>query len=239
MEDRLAPSLLPLARVASVIATRCSIGIRHGPRGRACCRISVGDLSARTSWPRPVRQPYPDGMTSRRTSAMACPRWTATDCHGHRAPERAAVGRDRCRGVRRRRRLRHVWLDGDRSPASRRCPARARAARPACLRRTLFRDTDRGRIEGSLTWPHRLRFTSGACTRALASKGTSGDAIYEAALATARAMNLSGRVLDFGAGTGTLIARLLADDSDVALTRADLLGRPAAIPRTSAGSRRI
>ena len=65
---------------------------------------------------------------------------------------------------------------------------------------------------------------------ALASKGTSGDAIYEVALATARAMNLSGRVLEFGAGTGTMIARLLAEDSHVALTGADLLPRPAGIP---------
>ena len=65
---------------------------------------------------------------------------------------------------------------------------------------------------------------------ALASKGTSGDAIYDVALATARAMNLRGRVLEFGAGTGTLIGKLLAEDFGFALTGADLLSRPAAIP---------
>lgn len=65
---------------------------------------------------------------------------------------------------------------------------------------------------------------------ALASKGTSGDAIYDVALATARAMNLRGRVLEFGAGTGTLIGKLLAADLGFALTGADLLSRPAAIP---------
>ena len=65
---------------------------------------------------------------------------------------------------------------------------------------------------------------------ALASKGTSGDAIYDVALATARAMNLRGRVLEFGAGTGTLIGKLLAEDLGFALTGADLLSRPAAIP---------
>jgi 2-polyprenyl-3-methyl-5-hydroxy-6-metoxy-1,4-benzoquinol methylase len=61
---------------------------------------------------------------------------------------------------------------------------------------------------------------------ALASKGTSGEAIYDAALATARVMNLTGRVLEFGAGTGTLIGRLSAEGSGVALTGADLLPRP-------------
>ena len=65
---------------------------------------------------------------------------------------------------------------------------------------------------------------------ALASKGTSGDAIYDVALATARAMNLRGRVLEFGAGTGTLIGKLLAEDFGIALTGADLLSRPAGIP---------
>jgi 2-polyprenyl-3-methyl-5-hydroxy-6-metoxy-1,4-benzoquinol methylase len=63
-----------------------------------------------------------------------------------------------------------------------------------------------------------------------ASRGTSGDAIYDAALATARAMNLTGQVLEFGAGTGTLIGRLVAEGCAGTLTGADLLPRPAEIP---------
>ena len=65
---------------------------------------------------------------------------------------------------------------------------------------------------------------------ARASRGTSGDAIYDAALASARAMNLSGRVLEFGAGTGTLIGRLVAEGCVCTLTGADLLPRPAELP---------
>jgi 2-polyprenyl-3-methyl-5-hydroxy-6-metoxy-1,4-benzoquinol methylase len=65
---------------------------------------------------------------------------------------------------------------------------------------------------------------------ARASRGTSGDAIYEAALAKARAMNLCGRVLEFGAGTGTLIERLVEEGRACTLTGADLLPRPAEIP---------
>jgi 2-polyprenyl-3-methyl-5-hydroxy-6-metoxy-1,4-benzoquinol methylase len=64
---------------------------------------------------------------------------------------------------------------------------------------------------------------------ALASKGTSGDAIYAAALTTARAMQLTGRVLEFGAGTGTLISRMLADQCTCTLTGTDLLPRPAGL----------
>jgi 2-polyprenyl-3-methyl-5-hydroxy-6-metoxy-1,4-benzoquinol methylase len=66
---------------------------------------------------------------------------------------------------------------------------------------------------------------------AQASGGTSGDAIYEAALAAVRAMNLSGRVLEFGAGTGTLITRLIEEHRACAFAAADLLPRPATIPR--------
>lgn len=65
---------------------------------------------------------------------------------------------------------------------------------------------------------------------ALASGGTSGDAIYDAALRTARTMRLTGRVLEFGAGTGTLIGQLIADGCAGTLTGADLLPRPAALP---------
>jgi 2-polyprenyl-3-methyl-5-hydroxy-6-metoxy-1,4-benzoquinol methylase len=62
------------------------------------------------------------------------------------------------------------------------------------------------------------------------SRGTSGDTVYEAALAAARAMKPSGRVLEFGAGTATLITRLVADGWPCILTGADLLPRPAGLP---------
>ena len=66
---------------------------------------------------------------------------------------------------------------------------------------------------------------------AVASRGTSGDAIYNAARAKAQAMNLTGRVLEFGAGTGTLITQLVANGCTCTFTGADLLPRPAGIPR--------
>lgn len=65
---------------------------------------------------------------------------------------------------------------------------------------------------------------------ALVSKGTSGDDIYAAALVAARGMSLAGRVLEFGAGTGTLIGRLIEDGYECALTGADLLPRPEGLP---------
>jgi 2-polyprenyl-3-methyl-5-hydroxy-6-metoxy-1,4-benzoquinol methylase len=65
---------------------------------------------------------------------------------------------------------------------------------------------------------------------ALASGGTSGDAIYDAARRTAHAMPLTGRVLEFGAGTGTLIRQLVDDGYAGTMIGADLLPRPAALP---------
>jgi 2-polyprenyl-3-methyl-5-hydroxy-6-metoxy-1,4-benzoquinol methylase len=65
---------------------------------------------------------------------------------------------------------------------------------------------------------------------ARASRGTSGDPIYAAALTATRGMDLTGRVLEFGAGTGTLIARLLADGCSRTLIGADLLPRPDGLP---------
>lgn len=65
---------------------------------------------------------------------------------------------------------------------------------------------------------------------ALASGGTSGDAIYSAARSTVRTLALTGDVLEFGAGTGTLIGQLVADGCTCSLTGADLLPRPAALP---------
>jgi 2-polyprenyl-3-methyl-5-hydroxy-6-metoxy-1,4-benzoquinol methylase len=65
---------------------------------------------------------------------------------------------------------------------------------------------------------------------ALASRGTSGDAIYNAARALAHSMKFTGRVLEFGAGTGTLISQLVADGCPCTFTGADLLPRPDGIP---------
>jgi 2-polyprenyl-3-methyl-5-hydroxy-6-metoxy-1,4-benzoquinol methylase len=66
---------------------------------------------------------------------------------------------------------------------------------------------------------------------AIASRGTSGDAIYNAARTMALQMNLTGRVLEFGAGTGTLIGQLVADGCACTFTGADLLPRPEGIPK--------
>ena len=64
---------------------------------------------------------------------------------------------------------------------------------------------------------------------ALVSKGTSGDAIYSAALALGRSLSLTGRVLEFGAGTGSLIGRMVHEEWPCTLTGADLLPRPASL----------
>ena len=65
---------------------------------------------------------------------------------------------------------------------------------------------------------------------ALASQGTSGEAIYLAVLSVTRRLALSGDTLEFGAGTGVLITRLLASGFTGSLTGADILPRPAGIP---------
>jgi 2-polyprenyl-3-methyl-5-hydroxy-6-metoxy-1,4-benzoquinol methylase len=65
---------------------------------------------------------------------------------------------------------------------------------------------------------------------AVASGGTSGDAIYDAALALVRSLRLDGHVLEFGAGTGTLIARVVESGFTGTLTGADILPRPAGLP---------
>ncbi len=54
------------------------------------------------------------------------------------------------------------------------------------------------------------RSASAGCASALASQGTSKEAIYRAVLSATKAAALSGEVLDFGAGTGVLMGRLLA-----------------------------
>ena len=65
---------------------------------------------------------------------------------------------------------------------------------------------------------------------ALASQGTSGEAIYLAVLSVTRRLALSGDTFEFGAGTGVLITRLLASGFAGSLTGADILPRPVGIP---------
>src|SRR5262245_60704122 len=66
---------------------------------------------------------------------------------------------------------------------------------------------------------------------AIASGGCSSrSAIYSAVLAEARSIALAGDVLDFGAGTGTLIDALLRSAPHLKLTGADLLPRPGSLP---------
>jgi 2-polyprenyl-3-methyl-5-hydroxy-6-metoxy-1,4-benzoquinol methylase len=64
---------------------------------------------------------------------------------------------------------------------------------------------------------------------ALASHGTSKEAVYRAVLSVTRTIGLSGEVLDFGAGTGVLMGRLLASGFSGTVTGADMLPRPAGI----------
>jgi 2-polyprenyl-3-methyl-5-hydroxy-6-metoxy-1,4-benzoquinol methylase len=64
---------------------------------------------------------------------------------------------------------------------------------------------------------------------ALASRGTSKEAVYRAVLSVTRTIGLSGEVLDFGAGTGVLMRRLLASGFTGTVTGADMLPRPAGI----------
>ena len=63
-----------------------------------------------------------------------------------------------------------------------------------------------------------------------ASGGTSEEALYRAAIAWVQSERLGGRVLDYGAGTGTL-ARLLAETGRFeAVLGADLMQRPNGLP---------
>jgi 2-polyprenyl-3-methyl-5-hydroxy-6-metoxy-1,4-benzoquinol methylase len=65
---------------------------------------------------------------------------------------------------------------------------------------------------------------------ALATKGTSADPIYHTALSAAMTFDLGGDVLEFGAGTGSLVTRLLASGFTGRIICADILARPAGIP---------
>jgi 2-polyprenyl-3-methyl-5-hydroxy-6-metoxy-1,4-benzoquinol methylase len=63
-----------------------------------------------------------------------------------------------------------------------------------------------------------------------ASGGTSEEALYDAALAWVEAGGLSGRVLDYGAGTGTLVMLLCETGRFDAVVGADLMARPSGLP---------
>ena len=171
MDGPLTPSLLLLGSGSERF--RDELVERHpswAARVHAAGYLSAADLSAHIAACDLFVQPYPDGITSRRTSAMAClaharPVVTTT---GHLSePLWVETGAVASADVADCVTFAATAID---LAASRRCPARARAARPACVRRTLFRDTGRGRIEGRLTWRHRWRFTSGACTRLLRAR---------------------------------------------------------------------
>ena len=58
-----------------------------------------------------------------------------------------------------------------------------------------------------------------------ASGGTSEEALYDAALAWVEAGGLSGRVLDYGAGTGTLVRLLCQTGRFDRVVGADLMAR--------------
>lgn len=65
---------------------------------------------------------------------------------------------------------------------------------------------------------------------AVASGGTSGPAIYQAVLSTASSINLGGDVLEFGAGSGTLVRHFTRGTSfHGTVTGADILPRPAGL----------
>lgn len=68
---------------------------------------------------------------------------------------------------------------------------------------------------------------------AMASGGTSTANIHLALLTKAREIGLSGDVLDFGAGTGELTARLTASGLALRLTAVDLLPPPAVSGQTA------
>ena len=65
---------------------------------------------------------------------------------------------------------------------------------------------------------------------AMASGGASTEPIYRAVLSLTKALSLSGDVLDFGAGTGAMIERLLASGFTGTLTGTDIVPRPIGIP---------
>jgi 2-polyprenyl-3-methyl-5-hydroxy-6-metoxy-1,4-benzoquinol methylase len=88
--------------------------------------------------------------------------------------------------------------------------------------RTMSRLSPVDPLELSSLSEHRMR-------AALASQAMSGEAIHHAVLRAARTLELTGDILDFGAGTGVLLGRFRASGFTGTMTGADLLPRPAAI----------
>ncbi|HSD34040.1 MAG TPA: methyltransferase domain-containing protein, partial [Alphaproteobacteria bacterium] len=66
---------------------------------------------------------------------------------------------------------------------------------------------------------------------AKASGGTSEEALYATALAWVEARRLGGRVLDYGAGIGTLVKLLCETGRFDAVVGADLMARPSDLPK--------
>lgn len=69
---------------------------------------------------------------------------------------------------------------------------------------------------------------------AKASKGTSSDAILDAVVGIMNQHQFRGSLLDFGAGTGSLVQDLLASGYAGKITGADILSRPASLPEAIA-----
>jgi 2-polyprenyl-3-methyl-5-hydroxy-6-metoxy-1,4-benzoquinol methylase len=65
---------------------------------------------------------------------------------------------------------------------------------------------------------------------AIASRGTSSDVIYDVVLRLMRQNGLGGDLLEYGAGTGLFIKRLLVLGYTGAITGVDILSRPAELP---------
>jgi 2-polyprenyl-3-methyl-5-hydroxy-6-metoxy-1,4-benzoquinol methylase len=65
---------------------------------------------------------------------------------------------------------------------------------------------------------------------AVASKGISSKPIYQTVLHLYRTLRLSGDLLDFGAGTGTLAKQLIVSQTGGSITCADILPRPESVP---------
>lgn len=64
-----------------------------------------------------------------------------------------------------------------------------------------------------------------------ASKGISNDAIYRMATRLIAKHNVEGNLLEFGAGTGSLISSLQSQGYKGSITGADILRRPPQLPR--------
>lgn len=63
-----------------------------------------------------------------------------------------------------------------------------------------------------------------------ASRGISNDSVYLMAMKVITEHNLGGELLEFGAGTGSLISDLVTSGYPAPITGADILPRPAGLP---------